>query len=379
MHTYIRENAAFPAIFAFGDSILDTGNNNNLRTLSKCNFFPYGRDFIGGKATGRFGNGRVLSDIIAEGLGIKDLLAAYRDPDLSNNDIRNGVSFASGGSGLDDITATSQGVIWVPEQLNDFKDYIQKLNSIVGSEEKTKEIILNAIFLISAGNNDLAITYFSTSSRRFQYTVPAYTDQMITWTRSFLQNLYDLGARKFAVLGTLPLGCLPGARNSFGGILKLCLNYINEAADMFNEKLSFELNKLNTTLIGAKFVYVDMYHPLLDFVNNPQKDGFINVADGCCCMSTVPTPCMDASQYVFWDYGHPTEKSHKTIAPRIVEEIKGSLGFIDVAGGCCCMATSPILCMDASQYIFWDIGHPTEKSYKTIAPRIVEKIQRNLA
>lgn len=52
------------AVFAFGDSILDTGNNNNLRTLSKCNFFPYGRNFVGGKATGRFGNGRVFSDMI---------------------------------------------------------------------------------------------------------------------------------------------------------------------------------------------------------------------------------------------------------------------------------------------------------------------------
>jgi hypothetical protein len=59
-------NAAFPAVFAFGDSIFDTGNNNNLLTLSKCNFPPYGRDYYGGKATGRFGNGRVLSDLISK-------------------------------------------------------------------------------------------------------------------------------------------------------------------------------------------------------------------------------------------------------------------------------------------------------------------------
>lgn len=57
-------NARVSALFAFGDSMLDTGNNNNLRTLTKCNFFPYGRDFAGGKATGRFGNGRVFSDLI---------------------------------------------------------------------------------------------------------------------------------------------------------------------------------------------------------------------------------------------------------------------------------------------------------------------------
>lgn len=57
-------NSTVSALFAFGDSILDTGNNNLLLTLAKVNFYPYGRDFIGGRATGRFGNGRVFSDMI---------------------------------------------------------------------------------------------------------------------------------------------------------------------------------------------------------------------------------------------------------------------------------------------------------------------------
>lgn len=60
----LSEDATISALFAFGDSILDTGNNNNLLTLSKCNFYPYGRDFVGGRATGRFSNGRVFSDMI---------------------------------------------------------------------------------------------------------------------------------------------------------------------------------------------------------------------------------------------------------------------------------------------------------------------------
>lgn len=54
----------FPAVFSFGDSILDTGNNNGLATLTKCNFLPYGRDFQGGVPTGRFCNGKVPSDLL---------------------------------------------------------------------------------------------------------------------------------------------------------------------------------------------------------------------------------------------------------------------------------------------------------------------------
>lgn len=57
-------NVTVSAIFAFGDSILDTGNNNNLISTIKSNFPPYGRDFMGGKPTGRFSNGKVPSDLI---------------------------------------------------------------------------------------------------------------------------------------------------------------------------------------------------------------------------------------------------------------------------------------------------------------------------
>jgi len=58
-------NFTVPAVLVFGDSIMDTGNNNNItQTLAKCNFPPYGRDFQGGIPTGRFGNGKVPSDLI---------------------------------------------------------------------------------------------------------------------------------------------------------------------------------------------------------------------------------------------------------------------------------------------------------------------------
>ncbi|GJM84640.1 hypothetical protein PR202_ga00329 [Eleusine coracana subsp. coracana] len=32
-----------PALFVFGDSIVDPGNNNVIETLIRCNFPPYGR------------------------------------------------------------------------------------------------------------------------------------------------------------------------------------------------------------------------------------------------------------------------------------------------------------------------------------------------
>ncbi|KAL2907184.1 hypothetical protein RDABS01_005894 [Bienertia sinuspersici] len=51
-----------PAIIVFGDSIVDSGNNNYIATLVKINFPPYGRDFPGGVSTGRYSNGKIPSD-----------------------------------------------------------------------------------------------------------------------------------------------------------------------------------------------------------------------------------------------------------------------------------------------------------------------------
>ena len=62
--TKLQRNDTVLAIQAFGDSFLDTGNNNNLISITKSNFPPYGRDFPGAKPTGRFCNGRVISDMM---------------------------------------------------------------------------------------------------------------------------------------------------------------------------------------------------------------------------------------------------------------------------------------------------------------------------
>jgi hypothetical protein len=55
-----------PAVFIFGDSLVDVGNNNYLRTLARANSPPYGRDFKDHVATGRFCNGKVFSDFIGQ-------------------------------------------------------------------------------------------------------------------------------------------------------------------------------------------------------------------------------------------------------------------------------------------------------------------------
>ena len=56
-----------PAVFVFGDSTLDVGNNNYLpgKDVPRANVPFYGIDFPGGsKPTGRFSNGYNIADFI---------------------------------------------------------------------------------------------------------------------------------------------------------------------------------------------------------------------------------------------------------------------------------------------------------------------------
>lgn len=98
--------AKVPAIIVFGDSSVDSGNNNEVSTILKGNFKPYGRDFFGGEPTGRFSNGRMPTDFISEAFGLKPTIPAYLDPKYNITEFATGVCFASAGTGYDNYTSS---------------------------------------------------------------------------------------------------------------------------------------------------------------------------------------------------------------------------------------------------------------------------------
>ncbi|RXH73342.1 hypothetical protein DVH24_013026 [Malus domestica] len=278
----LPKNVTIPAVFMFGDSTVDTGNNNNLVTIIKSNFPPYGRDFMGGVATGRFGNGKVPSDIFVEELGIKKLLPAYLDPSLQKKDFPTGVSFASGASGFDPLTSEMMSVIPLSEQLLLLKEYKEKLKNYVGGK-RAKSIVSKSLHFVVTGSDDLVNTYFHTPARSLQYDIDAYTDFMVVEASAFLQELYASRARRIVISGLPPVGCLPSMRTVDGGSERNCVARYNQAAELFNSKLSAEVDRLNKQLFHAKVVVLmDVYRPLMDIILKPQKYGFKVEDKGCC-------------------------------------------------------------------------------------------------
>lgn len=58
-----------PALYVFGDSLVDVGNNNYLTlSIAKANHRHYGIDFPTHKPTGRFSNGKNAADFLGNSI-----------------------------------------------------------------------------------------------------------------------------------------------------------------------------------------------------------------------------------------------------------------------------------------------------------------------
>ncbi|XP_065036656.1 GDSL esterase/lipase At5g41890-like [Musa acuminata AAA Group] len=324
--------------FVFGDSLVDTGNNNYLFTISKADSPPYGIDFApsGGQPTGRFTNGRTIIDVIVQGLGDSSFPPPYLAPNASSSStIFVGVNYASGASGILDETG-SLFIERIPlgKQVQYFEETRDYLVGTLG-ENATGKFLRNAVFSIIAGSNDI-LNYLEPSIPLFEKTkLPpvALQDMMVSNLTLHLKHLHELGARKFVVVGVGPLGCIPYIR-----VIKLvadgrCSSAANQLIQGYNMKLSRRIQELNEEM-GPEtvFVYANSYDIVRELMQNYLRYGFENVDDPCCGLSFPPLLCFgqhdgnsssvlckDRAKYVFWDAYHPTEAANIIIANKLLD------------------------------------------------------------
>ncbi|CAH1448607.1 unnamed protein product [Lactuca virosa] len=295
-------------IFVFGDSSVDPGNNNNLITDQKVNFLPYGKDFYNGRPTGRFSNGRLATDLIAEALGHTKTIPAYLDPNLTNAQLPNGVSFASGGSGFDDLTAELSNVISLSKQLDYFRQYKARLGRLVG-KKRAQKIVTNA------EKGDRRTCLIGNDARNQQ--------------NSLYLEMHVEGARRLAVVGMEPFGCIPLIKALRGTVE--CDDVYNKVALTFNTKIKTLMATLKPSL-GIINFYTDIYSLILDTVQNPRKYGFIEASKGCCGSGLEFGPSckglstyVNRSKYVYWDAVHFTERMYKIISEEALQSLMKTL------------------------------------------------------
>lgn len=301
--TTTRGEQQVPCYFIFGDSLADVGNNNNLNTKARANYPPYGVDFPGEVPTGRFSNGRNFVDRISELLGFDEYIPPFST--ASGKQILKGVNYASGAAGIRPESGQHLGDrISMDQQLVNHLVTIPKMAWMVGPSVYKR--LNKCLYTVNIGSNDYINNYFAPQYYHTSelFTPNEYADLLINDFARQLQTLYLVGARKVAVSGVGLIGCTLAEISIHGTNGSLCVDKINEAAQLFNNRLISLVDQLNTNLPGAQFTYI----------SSASSDTGSLIVNAPCCevredyqCKEFSLPCLERNGYVFWDGFHPTE------------------------------------------------------------------------
>ncbi|XVE71857.1 hypothetical protein DITRI_Ditri10aG0185500 [Diplodiscus trichospermus] len=316
LRNWVNAEPQVPCYFIFGDSLSDSGNNNNLNTLAKVNYMPYGIDFPRGP-TGRFSNGRNMQDAIVELLGFEEYIIPFAK--AKGKSILKGVNYASGSAGIRNESGRQLGTC-VPfnEQIRNHKTIISRITQILGDDSSAKKLLNQCIYAVQIGSNDYINNYFKPKfyNTSDQYTPEQFAVVLVEQFSKQIKALYNDGARKLALFGIGLIGCTPNAIAVYGTNGSACVEKLNNAAQVFNERLISLVDELNTNLTDAKFTYLNP-----SGTSTANSLGFTVTNASCCELGSdgelcVPNsePCANRSGYVFWDGMHTSDAWNEVIA-----------------------------------------------------------------
>lgn len=338
---FATKECVFPAIFNFGDSNSDTGG---LAASLIAPTPPYGETYFH-IPVGRFSDGRLIIDFIANSFGLP-YLSAYLDS-LGTNFSR-GANFATAASTIrlppSVIPLGGFSPFYLGIQYTQFKDliprtqFIRHEGGVFASLMPKEEYFHKALYTFDIGQNDLGAGFFGNMTiKQVNASVP---DIVNAFTKN-VKDIYDLGARSFWIHNTGPIGCLSyilanflsAERDDYG-----CAKPYNEVAKYFNQKLKEAVVQLRKDLPQAAITYVDIYSVKYSLFSNPKKYGFELPLVACCgyggeynysssvgCGGTIDvngteifvSSCERPSVRVNWDGIHYTEAANKFIFDQI--------------------------------------------------------------
>ncbi|XP_010912640.1 GDSL esterase/lipase At1g28650 isoform X2 [Elaeis guineensis] len=331
--------SCYTSIISFGDSLADTGNflyssNNSPGAIARL---PYGETYFH-RPTGRFSDGRLIIDFIAQDIGIPLVPPYLEGP--GDHGFRQGVNFAvAGATALDNDFFREKGldISWTEYSLGTQIEWFkQLLPSLCSSGSDCKGILSSSLFLMGEiGGNDYNHPFFQGKTVD---EIRTFVPSIISAISSAINALIQLGAKTLVVPGNFPIGCVSWYLQAFQSRRKEdydsqtgCIKWLNEFAEYHNRLLVDELDHLQQLHPHVTIIYADYYKALLNIFRSPTQFGFKKAPLAACCGGGGPynisvpcggraaTVCNDPSTYVCWDGMHLTEAAYRTIAQGLLE------------------------------------------------------------
>ncbi|XP_038989550.1 GDSL esterase/lipase ACHE-like [Phoenix dactylifera] len=334
----------FPAVVNLGDSNSDTGGLSAAFGPVRT---PYGETFFRMPA-GRYSDGRLIIDFIAESFGLP-YLSAYLDS-LGTN-FRHGANFASAAATImPQNTTLSQGgysPFSLDVQLDEFLQFksrsqtIYERGGVYRELMPRKEYFSRGLYTFDIGQNDItAFSFLNISAND-------YIPNALNEFSSVIKSIYEEGGRSFWIHNTGPLGCLSYV------LLRMpltaeqldsagCAIPYNQLAQQFNRMLNETVIQLRKDLPLAAIALVDIYSVKYKLISEATKYGFEQPLRVCCgygggeynfdfnvrCSDTAEVngtnvllgkSCKDPSKSIIWDGVHYTEAANRWV----FDQIKG--------------------------------------------------------
>uniref|UniRef100_A0A0A9DNX0 GDSL esterase/lipase 7 n=1 Tax=Arundo donax TaxID=35708 RepID=A0A0A9DNX0_ARUDO len=325
-----------PALFVIGDSTADVGTNNYLGTLARADRDPYGRDFDTHRPTGRFSNGRIPVDYLAEKLGLpfvppyleQNMRTGAGSDGLSNIDgIIQGVNYASAAAGIISSSGSELGMhVSLTQQVQQVEDTYEQLSLALG-EAAAANLFRRSVFFVSIGSNDFIHYYLrNVSGVQMRYLPWEFNQLLVSTVRQEIKNLYNINVRKVILMGLPPVGCAPHFLEEYGSQSGECIDYINNVVIEFNYALRHMSSEFIRQHTDSMISYCDTFEGSVDILNNRDRYGFVTTTDACCglgkygglIMCVLPQmACSDASSHVWWDEFHPTDAVNRILADNV--------------------------------------------------------------
>lgn len=300
-------------LFVFGDSYADTGNWPKA-TAAVSWKKPYGMTFPG-EPSGRFSDGRVLTDYIASFLGTESPITWSEWRGFGRTrELSYGMNFAHGGTGVFNTLVNQPNLT---TQINFFQQLVQE------EDVYDRHDLSSSFALLSVAGNDYATFLIGNGSTQ---DLPEFSQSIMRQLELDLERIHGLGVGKVGITSMEPIGCLPQMTAPTG--YSNCTEAGNSIAKFHNQILQQTVDKLNNQTSTPVFQILDLYTAFmaaLDFENNnPTGDRKTEnpVLRPCCVGSGKGHSCGSVSNlgrnnYVvcenpkmsfFWDEIHLTQE-----------------------------------------------------------------------
>lgn len=321
IYDHRSSSCQFPAIYNFGDSNSDTGA---VSAVFGPVLPPNGMTYFH-KPSGRYSDGRLIIDFIAERLGLP-FLSAYLDSIGTN--FRHGANFAASGCTIQPADSLMLNRTFNPLtldiQLMQFEQF-KKRSSDLYLEEKSSDVkdrlprpedFTRALYAFDIGQNDLHAGIISMKEEQVKTYIPTIVNEFA----SALEKLYQGGARTFWIHNTGPIGCLPFFVKNYPPSVENtdqvgCVKSYNELAQEFNKQLQDKVSQLGRQLQETSFVYVDVYSVKYSLISEANKHGFTDPLGQ--CIAQNGSICTNPLEYISWDGVHYTETANKWVVNRL--------------------------------------------------------------